>query len=120
MRDYGSVHQYFRQAQQGSSLDCRSLEFECFPFPFHNVAILLFNTNVSHTLASSEYNRRRMECGEGVALIRRNFPHVQSLRDVTLEMLEEAAPILGPILFRRCKYVVEENVRSVAGMRGVE
>lgn len=100
-------------------LDCRSLEFEYFPFQFHNIAILLFNTNVSHTLASSEYNRRRMECSEGVTLIRRNFPRVQSLRDVTLEMLEEAAPILGPILFRRCKYVVEENVRLLRACEGL-
>jgi galactokinase len=92
-------------------LDCRSLEFDCFPFQFDDVTILLFNTNVSHSLASSEYNKRRLECSEGVALIRRNFPHVLSLRDVTPEMLNETASALGPILFRRCKYVVEENLR---------
>jgi len=92
-------------------LDCRSLEFERFPFEFNDVAILLFNTNVSHSLASSEYNKRRLECGEGVALLRRNFPRVRSLRDVTPEMLNETASALGPILFRRCKYVVEENLR---------
>lgn len=92
-------------------LDCRSLAFEYFPFQFQDIAILLFNTNVSHTLASSEYNKRRLECNEGVKLIQRNFPEVQSLRDVTPEMLDESAPALGPILFRRCKYVVEENLR---------
>ncbi len=100
-------------------LDCRSLEFEYFPFQFHDIAILLFNTNVSHTLATSEYNKRRMECNEGVKLIQRNFPHVRSLRDVTPEMLEEAAPALGSILFRRCKYVVEENLRLLRACEGL-
>ena len=92
-------------------LDCRSLEFECFPFQSDDIAILLFNTNVSHKLASTEYNKRRMECNEGVTLIQRNFPEVQSLRDVMPEMLDETAPALGSNLFRRCKYVVEENMR---------
>ena len=100
-------------------LDCRSLELEYFPFQFHDIAILLFNTNVSHTLASSEYNKRRMECSEGVTLIRRTFPRVQSLRDVTPEMLDETAPILGPMLFRRCKYVVEENLRLLRACDGL-
>ncbi len=35
-------------------LDCRSLEYQCFPFEFDDVAILLFNSNVSHSLASSQ------------------------------------------------------------------
>ena len=92
-------------------LDCRSLEFDAFPFQFENVAILLFNSNVSHSLASSEYNKRRAECSDGVRVIRKNFPKVQSLRDVTIEMLDATASTLGPVLFRRCKYVVEENLR---------
>jgi galactokinase len=92
-------------------LDCQSLAFESFPFQFDDVAIILFNSNVSHTLASSEYNKRKRECSEGVKLLQQNFPQVKGLRDVTLQMLGEAAPMLGPTLLRRCRYVVEENVR---------
>ena len=92
-------------------LDCQSLAFESFPFQFDDVAIILFNSNVSHTLASSEYNKRKRECSEGVKLLQQNFPRVKGLRDVTLQMLGEAAPMLGPTLLRRCRYVVEENVR---------
>jgi galactokinase len=92
-------------------LDCQSLAFESFPFQFDDVAIILFNSNVSHTLASSEYNKRNRECSEGVKLLQQNFPQVKGLRDVTLQMLGEAAPMLGPTLLRRCRYVVEENVR---------
>ena len=101
-------------------LDCRSLEFECFPFQSDDIAILLFNTNVSHTLASSEYNKRRRECSEGVTLIQRNFPDVQSLRDVMPEMLERDGPGLGvnslPPLQIRCR----GEFAGVASLRVVE
>ena len=46
-------------------LDCRSLAYQYFPFVFDNVSIVLFNSNVSHSLASSQYNQRRKECSDG-------------------------------------------------------
>ncbi len=101
-------------------LDCRSLEFEYFPFQSQDLAILLFNTNVSHSLASSEYNKRRMECNEGVKVIQRYAPYVQSLRDATSEMVEKASPSLGPVLSRRCKFVVEENSRLLRACEGLK
>jgi galactokinase len=42
-------------------LDCRSLEYEYVPFNLDGIKILLLNTNVKHSLASSEYNTRRQE-----------------------------------------------------------
>lgn len=95
-------------------LDCRSLEYEYRPFKLEGYSILLLNTNVEHSLAASEYNVRRSQCEEGAAIIARHHAHVKSLRDVTLEML----PILqnvDPEIYRRCKYVVEENIRLLTG-----
>jgi len=94
-------------------IDCRSLNYEYFPFDFNNVSIVLFNTGVSHSLASSEYNQRRKECSEGVEIIKKDFQHVKSLRDVSLEMLNSFENKLNNKIFRRCKYVVEENVRMM-------
>ena len=92
-------------------IDCRSLEYEYFPFNFDNVSIVLFNTNVSHSLASSEYNQRRKECNEGVSLIKKDHPQIESLRDVSLEMLGGYKSIMDPVVYKRCKYAVGENVR---------
>lgn len=92
-------------------IDCRSLEYEYFPFDFKNVSIVLFDSRVSHSLASSEYNQRRKECAEGVAVISEKYSHVSSLRDVSIEMLNEFKSKLDPVIFKRCKYAVEENVR---------
>ena len=47
-------------------LDCRSLEIEQIPFETPEVATIVCDTKVQHSLASSEYNKRREECEEGV------------------------------------------------------
>jgi galactokinase len=92
-------------------IDCRSLEYEYFPFEFNNVSVVLFNSKVSHSLASSEYNRRRAECAQGVEVIKNYYPQVDSLRDVPKEMLVELMPKLDVVTYKRCKYVVDENDR---------
>ncbi|MEW6193550.1 MAG: galactokinase [Bacteroidota bacterium] len=95
-------------------IDCRSLGYEYFPFEFDNVSIVLFDTGVSHSLASSEYNKRRMECNEGVDSIKKVYNKVNSLRDVSIEMINEFKTKLDPVVYKRCKYAVEENYRLLA------
>ncbi len=92
-------------------LDCRSLEFQYFPLELGEYQLLLLNTNVSHSLASSEYNRRRAECEEGVAHIRKKIPDVQQLRDVSLPMLSDFQGNMPETIFARCRHVVSENQR---------
>ncbi len=92
-------------------IDCRSLDYEYFPFDFENVSIVLFDSGVSHSLASSEYNKRRKECGEGVAVISKKYSNVKSLRDVSIDLLNEFKSEIDQMIFKRCKYVVEENDR---------
>ncbi len=101
-------------------IDCRSLEFEYFPFNDEDIAIVLFNSNVSHSLGSTEYNQRRKECQEGVNIIRQKVDSVRSLRDVSAELLDECKSLMNPTLFRRCKYVVEENDRVLSACTALE
>lgn len=95
-------------------LDCRSLEYEYFPFNAESCHIVLCNTGVKHSLASSEYNLRRQECERGVAVLRQHYPEVQSLRDATQEQLQRHRDELGDVVYRRCLYVVQENLRVEA------
>jgi galactokinase len=95
-------------------LDCRSLNYEYVPLKLEGYKILLLNTNVKHSLASSEYNTRRQQCEEGVALVQKHYPNVKSLRDVSMEMLEQHVKG-NDIIYKRCKYVVEENTRLLDG-----
>ena len=101
-------------------IDCRSLEYKYYPFAFHNIALVLFDTRVSHSLASSEYNRRREECSEGVSIIRNSYPEVNSLRDVSVDMLQKCKNKMDPTIYRRGKYVVEENDRVLQVCRELE
>ncbi len=92
-------------------IDCRSLEYEYFPFDFPNISVVLFDTKVSHSLASSEYNIRRSECSSGVKRIRKDFSNINSLRDISIELLQQYENKFDKIIYKRCKYVIEENSR---------
>ncbi|MEO6491150.1 MAG: galactokinase [Ferruginibacter sp.] len=96
-------------------LDCRSLDYEYVPFQLGDHKILLLNTNVKHNLASSEYNNRRIQCEKGVSMVAVHEPSVKSLRDADITMLKNYVEPADPLVYSRCKYVVEENERLLAG-----
>jgi galactokinase len=101
-------------------LDCQSLEYVYFPFNTEGILIALLDTGVKHSLASSEYNTRRQQCEAGVRLVQAHYPNVSSLRDVTLPMLETLVAPVDALVYRRCRYVVEENARLLAGTENLQ
>lgn len=96
-------------------LDCRSLDYEYIPLKLEGYKLVLFNTNVKHSLASSEYNTRRKQCEQGVALIKEHYPDVHSLRDADMNMLNGCILPKDAVIYKRCKYVVEEIERLLTG-----
>ena len=89
-------------------LDCHSLEYEYVPFKLDGIKILLLDTNVKHSLASSEYNTRRKECAQAVEWIKEHEPNVNSLRDVTEEMLDKYVFPKDELIDKRSRFVVQE------------
>ncbi len=96
-------------------LDCRSLEYEMIPFRPEGCRLVLIDSMVSHSLAGTEYNLRRSQCERGVAIIARHVPRVTLLRDVGLDMLDTYRSEMDEWVYRRCRYVIEENVRLLIG-----
>jgi len=96
-------------------LDCQSLDYEYVPLVLEGYKILLLNTNVKHSLGSSEYNTRRAQCEQGVAWVKEHHPEVNSLRDVNMEMLHKYVQPKDEVIYKRCKYVVEEKERLLTG-----
>ena len=92
-------------------LDCRSLDYEFYPFKREDIHIVLCDTQVRRELASSEYNKRRQKCEEGVKILQKYDADIDSLRDVTLKLLKDHKQELDPIVYNRCKFVIEENKR---------
>ena len=101
----------FGKKDHAIKLDCRSLEYEYVPLLLDGYKIVLLNTNVKHNLAASEYNTRRQQCEMGVSLIATYNPAVNNLRDVNIDMLKEFVEPVNPLVYQRCKYIVQENER---------
>ncbi len=101
------------QGKKGNAmrLDCRSLDFDYAPLELSETRIVLCNTKIKHALASSEYNSRRKECEQGVQILKKYDPSISALRDAGIVLLEEHRTELGETVFKRCKYVLEENNR---------
>lgn len=96
-------------------LDCRSLAYEYVPFKLEGIKIVLLNTNVKHSLASSEYNTRRNECTQAVEWIKAHHPEVTSLRGATIAMLDEHVLPKDQLIDQRSRFVVEEIDRLLTG-----
>lgn len=108
MDQFASV---FSKEDKVAKLDCRSLEFEYFPLELGEYTLLLLNTNVKHSLASSAYNDRREACEKAVEIISKDFHGVKSLRDVNSQMLREYLYSDYPELYVKASYVHDENKR---------
>jgi galactokinase len=95
-------------------LDCRSLSYEYVPFKLEGIKMLLINTNVKHSLASSAYNTRRIECKQAVSWVQEDYPDVSSLRDVDLAMLDKSVLPKSELVYQRSRFVVEEISRLLS------
>jgi len=101
-------------------LDCRSMEYKYVPFNLDGIKILLLNTNVKHSLTSSEYNTRRKECMQAVELIQQYKPSVNSLRDATVQMLDQYVLPFNELVYKRARFVVDEMERLNQGCKSLQ
>ena len=95
-------------------LDCRSGEYEYFPWNPKGYQLVLVNSCVKHTLAGSPYNERRLQCEHVAEIIGQKHPEVKSLRDVSIEMLEEVKGEITGDEYKRARYVIGEVERVLA------
>lgn len=110
----------FGEAGKVVRLDCRSLEYTLVPFNPKGCRLVLIDTMVKHSLASSEYNVRREQCEAGVAVIAKYRPGVELLRDVTIGELDAHRDEMDPVVYRRCAFVINENKRLMAACAAME
>ena len=94
-------------------LDCRSLGTSDVEIP-EEVSVVILNSGVRRSLASSAYNERRAACERAVAAVRRFAPEVRALRDVDQEMLHQARPLVDDETYRRASHVVAEMARPAS------
>ena len=113
MDQFASV---FGQAGKLMRLDCRSREFEYFPFNPQGYKLVLLNSCVKHELAGSPYNDRRNSCENVVKHSAAKHPEgkFETLRDCTWEQLEEVRAEVGEEDYKRAHFVLGEKDRVLA------
>jgi galactokinase len=100
-------------------LDCRDLSFKLAPIPA-NVALVIANTMVKHSVAGGEYTTRRAEVEAACAVIASHRPEVRFLRDATVDDLARWGAEMTPNSLKRARHVITENLRTVAAAEALE
>ncbi len=105
MDQFASVH---GKAGHLMRLECRSMEFEYFPFDptAHGYRLVLVNSCVKHELVGSPYNDRRASCERVAAVLGQEF-----LRGATMEQLEAIKGEISEEDYLRARYVIGEEQR---------
>jgi galactokinase len=97
-------------ANRAMLLDTRSLEYELLPLP-DEVRVIICNSMVKHAVATGAYGDRSTEVEAGQAVLRRERPGIELLRDATLADLEACKDKMSEASFKRCRHIITENVR---------
>ena len=113
MDQFASV---FGQAGKLMRLDCRSREFEYFPFNPEGYKLVLLDSKVKHELASSAYNDRRHSCENVVATLQKKYTDkkIETLRDADWAMLESVKGEVSEEDYLRATFVLGEQDRVLA------
>ena len=96
-------------------LDCKDLSYQYIPMTDPDVSVLVIDSAVKHSLADGGYAARRRNCEEACAVL-----GVESLREVSLNMLEANKTKLGDLCYRRARHVVGENLRVANFAKALE
>jgi galactokinase len=105
-------------AHRAMLLDCRSLAFELLPLP-DQVRVVICNSMVKHAVATGEYGNRRDEVEAGQAVLRRERPGVDLLRDATHKDLEACREKMTAESFARCRHIITENGRVLGARKAL-
>ena len=89
-------------------LDCKSLEAQSIELGFDaaGLELLIIDTRVAHRLNDGGYATRRAACELGASQM-----SAASLREVSVQQLDEAKEIMDDVTFRRVRHIVTENER---------
>lgn len=101
-------------------IDCRTLEYTYHDANFVDYSLILFDSNVKHSLFTSEYNNRRKECNEGITIIKENYPKIKSFRDCDVSHLTSLKSKMTDNVYRRSLYAVKEIKRVIKACEALD
>ena len=87
-------------------------------FPSDYVFVIV-NSMIKHTLVESDYNLRRESCERAVGCIKKKYPQIKALRDVSPTMLKASKVLLDFIDYKRASHIVSENDLVLKGIQAL-
>ncbi len=117
MDQFASVHGLENKVIK---LDCNTLEYTYHEANFSDYSLILFDSNVKHSLMTSAYNERRQQCEEGIAIVKANFPEIKSFRDCTEQTIIDLKDKMSHDVFRRSLFVVKEINRVIQACEALD
>ncbi len=98
-------------------LNCSTLDYQYVPLELGAYTIVITNTNAPHKLTESQYNQRRSECEQALAVINANGGNYQNLCEVSMDELVRYKKMFNDdILFRRARHCVTEEKRTLLSL----
>lgn len=94
-------------------LNCERMEYQLIDADFSPYKIILLNSNVSHNLASSEYNTRVVECKQALFVIQNQYPEYSFLANVPESIIKSLRGKMPIKIYQRALYVSRENTRTL-------
>ncbi len=120
----GLLDQYtvlFGEAEHALHIDFRTSEFRTVPLSYPDLCVAIAHSGISHALVATPYNDRHAECMKAAAFFRQvKGTTVNSLRDITSTVLDEAHGHLDPVCLKRARHIVGENERVLKGIEYLE
>ena len=101
-------------------LNCDTIDYKMIEANFYPYKIVLLNTNVSHNLASSEYNVRREECNVALQTIQKKHPDYKNLSSIPINIVKSYSDVLPTNIYNRAYFVCEENQRTINAVKCLE
>lgn len=101
-------------------IDCRTLEYEYHDANFSDYSLILFDSNVKHSLMTSAYNERRLQCEEGIETIKKNYPKITSFRDCTENQVMSLKDKMTKDVYKRSLFVVKEIKRVILACEALD
>ncbi len=104
-------------------IDCRSLDYRYIPFNLSDTRLIICDSGVERSLATSAYNERRAQCEKSARIMATSHDGtgtITSLRDVTwVDYLRLAGRVPQPAR-RRMRHVITENQRTLDAQEALQ
>ncbi len=94
-------------------LDCATLDYQYVPLDLGRYTIVITNTNAPHKLTETQYNQRRSECEQALAIINQNggsYKYLCEMDEAALKTYQDQ--FSDEMLYRRARHCVTEEART--------